>query len=112
MNNRISDGNYIVVFGWMRTKLHLSGSELMLYSILYSFTQGSEEHWFKGSHQFLADWLGVTRRSVINLLNSLLNKNLIIKHERIENGVRFCDYRTLSVEDQIFLSSDGCENIS
>ncbi len=117
--NEISNGNYFIVFGWMRSGLNLKGNELILYSIIYSFTQGTREHWFMGSHQFLSNWIGVSRRAIIYLLNSLLDKGLIIKRERIESGVRFCDYRTATSDEQILCKPEGvkkgnnpCEKIS
>lgn len=50
----INDGNYITIQGWMRTDLKLSGNELIVYAIIYGFSQNKQGE-FTGSAQYLAD---------------------------------------------------------
>ena len=38
----ISDGTYITIQGWMRTDLKLSGNELIVYAIIYGFSQNKQ----------------------------------------------------------------------
>lgn len=59
----ISDGNYITIQSWMRTDLKLSGNELIVYAIIYGFSQNKQGE-FTGSVQYLADWVGCTKRTV------------------------------------------------
>ena len=88
----IKDENFYVTHGWMRKKLGLKGNELDVYAIIYGFSQ-TENQFFTGSHQYLAEWLGVSRQTVITCLKSLIKKGLIIKKEKIVNGVKFCEYK-------------------
>nr|DAH15049.1 MAG TPA: replisome organizer protein [Caudoviricetes sp.] len=81
----ISDGTYITIQGWMRTDLNLSGNELIVYAIIYGFTQNKQGE-FTGSAQYLADWVGCTRRTVMTILNKLLEAKLISKTELILNN--------------------------
>ena len=76
----ISDGTYITIQGWMRTDLKLSGNELIVYAIIYGFSQNKQGE-FTGSAQYLADWVGCTRRTVMTILNKLVENNFISKTE-------------------------------
>ena len=75
---RINDQNYYQVCGWMINKLGLAGRELHAYAIIYGFTQdGATE--FNGSLTYIAEFLGSSRRTAINVMNSLVEKGLITK---------------------------------
>ena len=90
-NNKVKNENYILIQGWMLNELALKNNELLIYSIIYGFSQttGTE---FTGSLQYLADWCSCTKQGVIKCLKSLISKNLIIKKETFNNGVKFCTY--------------------
>ena len=91
MKTKVINENYIVVQGWMINKLKLKGNELMIYAIIYGFSQ-LESQRFTGSLQYLADWTNSTKQGVIKCLKSLIKKNLIVKEEKIINKVKFCEY--------------------
>ena len=38
----MQNDNYIVVFGWMCNELGLSGTELLVFALIYGFTQDGE----------------------------------------------------------------------
>lgn len=83
--------NYITIQGWMVNELKLKGNELIVYALIYGFTQDGESR-FTGSSAYIADWLGSSRQTVFNTLNNLVAKGLIVKNEKIINGVKLCDY--------------------
>lgn len=87
----IKDTNYIEIQGWMRTQLDLKGNELLVYAIIYGFSQ-TENQKFTGSLQYLADWCGATKQGILKNLQSLVDKGLICKNEIIDNGVKYCEY--------------------
>lgn len=87
----VKDENFISVQGWMRTKLNLKGNELLVYAIIYGFSQ-TENQRFTGSLQYLADWCGATKQGILKNLKSLVDKNLIKKEEKIINGVKYVEY--------------------
>lgn len=89
----IKEENFICIQGWMRTKLNLKGNELLVYAIIYGFSQ-AENHKFTGSLQYLADWCGATKQGILKNLKSLLDKKLIEKNEIFSNGVKFVEYYT------------------
>lgn len=74
----IRDSNYVVIQGWMITRLGLKGNELMIYAVIYGFTQNGEAE-FVGSMKYLADWTNSTIESVRKCINSLINKGYIVK---------------------------------
>ena len=74
----ISDGTYITIQGWMRTDLKLSGNELIVYAIIYGFSQNKQGE-FTGSVQYLADWVGCTKRTVTTILRKFVDEELVKK---------------------------------
>lgn len=87
----IKPTNYFNVLGWMITDLGLKGNELLVYAIIYGFSQ-DEENVFSGRRKYLADWLKVDVKSISRILNSLTDKGVIMKETKTINGVQFCDY--------------------
>lgn len=83
--------NYITIQGWMVNELKLKGNELLTFAIIYGFTQDGESR-FRGSCAYVADWLGSSRQTALNMLNLLTNKGLINKTETTINGIKVCDY--------------------
>ena len=125
--SHVNPDNYVVIQGWMLTDLGLKGTDLMLYAIIFGFSQGNDSQAYAGSLQYLADWTNTTRRTVISSLNTLVRNGLITKHEETTNGVRFCEYRVADFTPyekisqggvKIFHGGDvkkfhgGCEKIS
>ena len=78
MAERIKDGNYIVIQSFMVKDLGLKGNELLVYAIIYGFSQ-AEEQTFSGSRQYLAEWTNSTKQGIDKNLKSLLDKGLIKK---------------------------------
>ena len=97
MNITLNDNNFIAIQGWMRTKLNLKGYELIVYALIYGFSQDGNSK-FSGTRRYIAEWCGCSIRTVDNTLASLLSKQLIIKHEKYVNGVRSCDYTAAPAE--------------
>ena len=98
----ISDGTYITIQGWMRTDLKLSGNELIVYAIIYGFSQKQQGE-FTGSAQYLADWVGCTRRTVMTILKKLVEEKFISKTELILNN----NEKRVSYQAEM-----GCEKFS
>lgn len=86
--------NYFVVTGWMRNKLKLKGKELLIYAIIYGFSQvrGTK---YTGSLKYLAECIGMSRDTVIRTLKNLEEKKFIIKTQREINNVLFNEYEAI-----------------
>ena len=83
MSSSVKDGNYLVIQSFMIKELGLKGNELLIYAIIYGFSQ-AEGTTFNGSLQYLADWTNSSRQTVISILKTLKEKGLI---ERVGEDV-------------------------
>lgn len=70
--------------------LGLSGNDLICYALIYGFTQDGK-YWNK-SHSYIAEWLGVSKRSVSEILKRLVDMGLLLKQEHEFNNVKMCSY--------------------
>lgn len=102
----ISNNNYINIQGFMVKDLKLKGNELLAYALIYGFSQDGET-WFTGSSKYIAEWLNIDRRNVLAVLQKLVDKGLLIKNEKIINGVKLCDYKAVIGGDK---TSQGMMN--
>lgn len=93
--SKVIDGNFVVIQSWMLKEMALKGNELLVYAIIYGFSQDGEQE-FTGSLQYLADWTNSTKQGVIKNLNSLNAKGYIKKRESFVNGVKFCSYKAVN----------------
>lgn len=91
MGDKVKNQNYITIQGWMINELNLKGNELLIYAIIYGFSQTSGQV-FNGGLQYLADWTNSTKQGVSKNLKSLVSKGFLQKIDKIINGVKFCEY--------------------
>lgn len=85
--------NYLTIQGWMRTELNLKGNDLLVYAIIYGFSQTADQK-FTGSLQYIADWCGATKQGILKNLNNLLDMGLIEKTETYINNVKIVSYHS------------------
>lgn len=89
---KVKNENFVVIQGWMVAELGLSGAALLIYAVIYGFSQDGQ--WFRGSQRYLAAWAGISRRQVLNVLAALERKKLIEKRVELSpKKVRHCAYR-------------------
>lgn len=86
--------NYINIQGWMCSKLKLSGNELLIYALIYGFSQDGISE-FRGSRSYICKWFNISLPTVDKALNSLVEKNLITKREEIVNNVKYNCYKVI-----------------
>ena len=84
----INDENYILIQGWMRSEMGLSGAALMVYATIYGFSQ-TGNCYYSGSIDYLAEWAGVQRRQVMRILKELNESGYIEKNEAGYNRFRY-----------------------
>ena len=97
METKVKQNNYITILGWMVSELGLKGNALLIYAIIYGFSQ-NEDNSYKGSRQYLADWVNSTVQGVSKCLKKLVEDGMIIKKENMINGVKFCEYTAVIPE--------------
>lgn len=82
----LKEHNDVTLKAFMVNDLHLSGNELIIFAVVYSFSQDGESC-FYGSRKYLASWCQIHEGAVDYQLNKLLKKGLITKsHTRREDG--------------------------
>ena len=94
--SKVKDGNYVVIQSFMVKELGLKGNELLIYAVIYGFSQDCQR--FSGSLQYLADWTNTSKQSVLANLKRLCDKNLILKFDVVRSGVKFCEYQTIPID--------------
>jgi hypothetical protein len=88
---KVIDENYILIQGWMVNELKLKGNELLIYAIIYGFSQDGESK-YKAGLQYLADWTNSTKQGCLNSIKKLIDKEYIIKEELELNNIKYCNY--------------------
>ena len=93
--SKVLDDTYIVIQSWMVKELGLKDKELLVYALIYGFSQDGET-WFTGSMQYIGDWIGVDRKHVyIRYIKPLLDRNLLVRETDVRNNVEFPKYRAI-----------------
>ena len=69
---------FVREYSWMWEQLKLSLAECRVYAYIYGLTHG-EKGGYDGSKRHLAELLGLDEKSVRNVLNTLTEKNLILR---------------------------------
>lgn len=89
---KVKDESYFLIAGWMITKLQLKGNALMVYAIIYGFSQDGESS-FKGSRRYLCDFIGASKPTIDKALEELVERGLIIKESNRINDVLYNTYK-------------------
>lgn len=90
----MTDNNYFTICGWMINRLHLTGNKLLIYALIFSFSQ-AEGCSFAGPLSFITDSLGINKTTVIRLLKELINEGLVVRGEKQVESVTFPTYKTI-----------------
>ena len=105
----VSNENYINIQGWMINELNLSGNNLLVYAIIYGFSQ-DDGSVFSGSLQYLADWCNATKQGIQKNLKELVDRGLIVKHEVYKNNQKFCEYSCIPYNKVVYPIQQSCIN--
>ena len=71
--------NFILIQGFMCNELGLKGNELLIYALIYGFSQDGVSC-YSGGRQYIADTFNISLPTVDKALQGLLDKGYIIKH--------------------------------
>ena len=115
----IERDSYIHI-GWWMIWLGLKFSEVWVYALIYSFCNGTNDHCYRWSAEYIAEWVWLSKRHVYNVLRKLEDKWLIYRKEREVRWVKFVDYYIKEPKeiwegdtwDQDVQNFDGDEKIS
>lgn len=82
----------ITILWWMIKRLKLKGSELILYALIYGFSQ-LEGQYCNGNVAHISEWTGLDSRTVTRALESLVKKGFVIADIRQLMGVKHITYK-------------------
>lgn len=78
----------------------LSGNELLVYALIHSCTMRGNGCYY-GGIPFLCEVCGISRRTAFNVLDNLVSKELIVKSEMFNNGVKYITYQASAKNAQV-----------
>ena len=112
----IKKESFFTVQAFMVNELKLKGNELLIYAIIFGFSQ-VENQFFTGSLNYLASWCGISSKTTVKtILNNLIDKGLLEKEDIYKNGVKYCKYKALTEIKSISIPADedikNCNGIS
>lgn len=88
----VKPDNYVTIQGWMISELGLKGTDLMVFSIIYSFCQ-DECSSYRGGIGYLREWCQASKPTIINSIKNLCNLNLIVKLEKeVSSNIKINEY--------------------
>ena len=88
----VNDNSFVSIQAFMVNELHLKGNELLIYAVIFGYTQDGE-HWYYGTRAHLAEWCGATKTTVSNCLRSLVEKGYIERREVSSHGYVQVQYK-------------------
>ena len=90
---RMRDENFITIPFGLRRRLDITPSELLIVALIYGFSQDGDT-WFSGPTEYIAQWVGINRRNVLERLKSLTERGILIKStDHGKGGQRRCMYK-------------------
>ncbi len=98
---------YVVVQPWMVTDYNLNGNKLLIYALIWGFSQ-DEQSCFYGSVSYIVEYFQLSKRAVLNLLAELEKDGLIRKWSEPVNGRPTNRYAALRPAACVS-ASDGCK---
>lgn len=102
----VKNSSYVTIQAFMVNDLKLSGNELIIYAVIYGFSQDGKS-WFSGSRAYIAQWCQASKMTVSTNLKKLVEKGLLQKRTRVENNVTFADYRAIPGALPVVKNLDG-----
>lgn len=109
----VKDYNHYTIFGWMINRLHLKGTDLKIYAVIYSFSQDGKSE-YKGSNSYLADFTGAGERTISRILADLEERKFIEKTADNASTGRVNGWKAIPLEQLeslgIIQIEEGCQN--
>lgn len=100
--------NFICLQGFMLADENLKGNDLILYALIYGFTQDCETEYY-ASLKYMSEALHLTKRGVQKILQRLVDMGYLEAEEREIWGAKRTRYRAI-VKD-VYASSRGVNKV-
>ena len=83
--------NYVVIQGWMCNELNLKGNDLLVFALIYGFTQDGVTR-FRGSRKYICDTFNITLPTVDKALRNLEEYGYIEKSPTKSHSTSVSEY--------------------
>ena len=110
---KLKKEQFVNIQSFMVSELGLSGNDLLVYAIIYGFSQDGENV-FMGNRSYLAAWCGCSERSVQRNINNLVSRGLIEQTFKSAD-CRSVYYRAITTSDKmspVTIRDDTSDNLS
>ena len=109
-----TDKIFINIQGWMISRLGLKSNELLVFALIYGFSIDGV-HSFNGGRAYISKLLGIGPATACRVIESLVNKGLIVKQNNTVNSVTVSNSYTINHEyiNQLLNDAENdlnCEN--
>lgn len=81
----MKDKDFIFIPGWAVNRLNLKGNELLVYSMIYSYSRDGIQ-WYQAPAEYLATCIGASESTVKDVLKRLTDRGLLTKKEAKYKG--------------------------
>jgi hypothetical protein len=96
--------NFVIVQGWMCNELELKGNDLLVFALIYGFSQDGESA-FHGSRNYIANTFNISKPTVDKAIQNLLDKHYIIKYESEDFNTPNSYSVNIQVVKELYMSS-------
>lgn len=90
----MKNNNYIVIQGWMVNELKLKGNDLLIYALIFGFSQDGDTE-FRGTIKYICASVRVAKNTAIRSLDKLVDLGLITKRCEEVSSVVFNRYSAI-----------------
>lgn len=110
---KLKKDQFVNIQAFMVSELGLSGNDLLVYAIIYGFSQDGENV-FMGNRSYLAAWCGCSERSVQRNINNLMERGLIeqVYHSSDNKNVYYRAVVTSDKMSLVTICDDTSDNLS
>ena len=84
----------MVIQGWMINELKLKSNELLVYALIYGFSQDGHSE-FKGTKNYLAKAIGGCTNTVRTVIKTLMSRSLVTERTVEVGGIYFKRYKAI-----------------
>ena len=88
----MNNAGTVIIYPWMAQELNLKGNDLLVYALIYGFSQDGESEFF-GSRSYIANSFNISLPTVDKALNNLVEMGYIEKISETRNNITFNHFR-------------------
>ena len=110
MNKESVRGYYVRVYGFMLDVLGLSGSSLLVFALIYSFSCDGVGR-FCGSREYITAVTGVAGRTVSRELSRLCERGLVVRQREASGFYTYAVSPELIYAHEKYIPDDPCQNV-